>query len=95
MTVAVEASLDEPGMYVNHLEVGHGQHEFSVYGARVPTKLPDDVVKLAMETGKLVIEPAFSFQVAPSLIPGFITALQNQYAAWVEEFGPNAQRGVS
>lgn len=86
--VSLEPSFETVPYYVNHIEVGHTRHEFTILAGRVPAKMSAERFAQIKETGLLQLEPDVTLMVAPTLLPGLIRALQTQQDKWEKANGP-------
>jgi hypothetical protein len=88
MRVVVDSAIDTPSYYVNYAELHHSQHEFGIALVRLPGKLPAEKIAEIQKAGEFVVNADILLLVPPTLIPGLITALQIQQAAYEANFGP-------
>lgn len=86
--VSLEPAIDALPIYSNHIEVGHGRHEFTMLVGRVPVKLPAARLEAAAGSGQLDLDPEAVIVLPPTLLPGLIKALQTQLEKWEKKFGP-------
>jgi hypothetical protein len=82
LPLALEMTDDAPVFYVNHAEITHTQHDFSIAWARVAAKLPTAKRAEAIEAGRVLVEPSVVLVVPPTMIQGLIDALQRQQTSY-------------
>ena len=70
--------------YVNYMEVVSSENDFTIYGVRVPSKIPPNQIE---EGGSLHVEPELEITFPVTIIQGLIDALINQRDAYSRVFG--------
>ena len=85
--VVLHPSEDTPQYYINYAEIATSQNEFSIYGVRVPTKLPPGEVAAITKSQELHLEPEVQIIIPVTVIQGFIDALIRQRDFYAAEFG--------
>lgn len=66
---------DTPQYYVNYVEVVSSENDFTIYGVRVPSKIPPNQIE---KDGSLHVEPELEITFPVMIIQGLIDALINQ-----------------
>ena len=85
--IALEPTDDIPLYYINHIEISHTRHDFSLSCAHVPTTFPTKVIDEAKHSGVITLQPLIRLIVPPTLIAGIIKALQAQKSKYEDSFG--------
>ncbi len=85
--LSVEITDSTSSSYVNHIEVGHSDHEFFLMCARLPTKLSKTDIELAKASGELRLEAMVQVLIPPTLVSGLIAALQMQKEQFEKKHG--------
>lgn len=90
--LAVKIAMDLPDeastYYINHAELGHTKHEFSLTVGRFPPKVTPMAAQIARETGEFKISPALQLLFPPTLLPDLIRILTDQREKYEAKFGP-------
>ena len=74
----VETGPDTPQYYVNHIEVNAGPYEFALSLGRIPARLSDEQMAVAVSTSVISVPADLQVLVPARLISGFIRALTAQ-----------------
>lgn len=85
--VVLHPSGETPQYYVNYAEIATSQNEFSIYGVRIPTKLPPDEVETVKKSEELHLEPEVQIIIPVTMIQGLIDALIQQRDFYAAEYG--------
>ncbi len=83
--VRIEPSPDGPIIYCNAVEIGHNQHEFSLFFARLPAKASREQMDAAEKTAVLELSPEAHILLPPTVIKPLIDALQSQLDTYNKE----------
>ncbi len=85
--IVLHPSEDTPQFYVNYAEIVASRNEFSIYGVRVPTKLPPDEVETIRKSEELHLEPDVQVIIPVTVIQGLIDALILERDLYIAQFG--------
>lgn len=91
--VVVRVNEDTPDYYINYAEVASSLNEFSLYGARVPTKLSAFELEELQKSGQIAVEPLVQLTMPITIINGLINALKTQMALYEDQFGKFTAKG--
>lgn len=90
--LAVKMAMDLPDdastYYINHAELGHTKHEFSLTVGRFPPKVTPMVAQIARETGEFKVTPALQVLFPPTLLPDLMRIFADQREKYEAKFGP-------
>ena len=75
---------DTTRYYVNYMEVTSSENDFTIYGVRVPSKIPPNQIE---EDRSFHVEPELEITFSATIIQGLIDALINQRDAYSKDFG--------
>jgi len=79
---------DAPFYYVNFMEVAHSAHDFSIFSARLPSKLSSDqLAGAAAKAGVLEVPADLHITFAPRVAAGLLRALTKQIEAYEKAHG--------
>jgi hypothetical protein len=73
--------------YVNHAEVTHTAHDFTLALARVPSRLPVAQISGPQSAAPLTLDAAVQLVVPPTLVPALIRVLSAQKEQYEKQFG--------
>jgi hypothetical protein len=76
-----------PTHYVNHAEVTHTAHDFTLALARVPSRLPVAQISGPQSAAPLTLDAAVQLVIPPTLIPALIRVLSVQKEQYEKQFG--------
>lgn len=85
--VIIEPSDDTPTYYINHAEIAHNVHDFTVSAVRVPAKFTAAQRSGIQSDKRLVLDSLLHVVMPASLVPGMIRALQRQRELYEKQFG--------
>ena len=91
--IVLRVTDETPQYYINHAEVASSQHEFSLYGTYVPTKVPPELIDSAQELGVIHREALFQIVMPISLMDGLINALKKQKDFYEEHLDQSRKNG--
>jgi len=74
--------------YVNHAEIAHSRHEFSIVVAKTPTKVSASRLEEAVKTGVIKVEPVLQLVIPVTMMPGLIKACTAQREKYEAAYGP-------
>jgi hypothetical protein len=86
--IVMDVNPDAPNFYVNHMEVSHTAHDFSLAMVQMPAKLSAEQSSAASASGNVHFVPALYVTFPATLMPGLLTALSTQRAAYEKDVGP-------
>ena len=86
--IVMDANPDAPFYYVNHMEVSHTPHDFTLAVVQIPPKLTNEVMKTALSTGEVRLLPTLYVTFPFTLLPGLVEALNTQRKAFEDQNGP-------
>lgn len=95
LRISIEAPPGTPSYYLNIFEVGHSRHDIQVRGARMSSRPTKEEAEMYANSGQIELEAEMVFYISPTLVPGLVKALQNQFAKYEERFGPIAKKEKS
>jgi hypothetical protein len=86
--VIIKGDADVASYYVNFAEISQSMHDFSMYVARVPSRLSREELATVQESGELVVDPVLALTFPPTMLPGLIKALTVQKDLFEKTYGP-------
>ena len=91
--VEVRISEETPDYYINYAEIASSLNEFSLYGVRMPTKLPARDLEELQKSGRVVVEPVVQLTMPITIIDGLIEALKVQKEIHETHYGKFTLKG--
>ena len=89
--IILHPSEDISSYYVNFIEVALSQHDFSIYGVQVPTKMDSDAIERAEKSKEFHLTPEVQIVFPVTIIQGLIDALAKQRDVYCKQFGASIQ----
>jgi hypothetical protein len=86
-SIVMDTQDDMIGHYVNHIEVAHTKHEFTLTCGKLPAKLSPVRLQMAKESGEVHLEPMLQLVIPPTIMPGLISALTSQLEKYEQKNG--------
>lgn len=84
--IVVDTSSETPTYYVNHAEVSHTQHDFTMAVLQLPSKLSPVARQIGLETGEVHLNTILQLTFPPTLLPGLVKALNVQRKKYEDKF---------
>lgn len=83
--VVIHPSEDTPFFYINYAEIVVSEHDFNLYGVRVPAKLVPSEINILKESGEINVEPIVHLIIPATIIDGLINALTRQKEVYKQQ----------
>ena len=85
--IVLDATDDNPQLYVNYAEISNSKHEFQIAFARLPTKPSQSQLLAIRESKTLLLSPEIRLIVPPTLMPNLVKAMIEQIEKYEQDHG--------